>query len=652
MLYLGKKDKYEGFDSLVSPIVRRNLGNEHSSYIEKGADNYNPIMNLLNPQNNTLLPPNFSEGERSTVEKTIRNSLMSVKGDANNPSFKLKASNTADLRINKNSKGTARYYIRNAETIKSSDCNAFDNADFAYHSGICHEGGIDSGGNPTIGGLYISIDDKETAEIMAERMNSKEVNYTPTVGKCDPYRFSTSKQQCLDIQNELNCIKKQSFDVNGCGLCFADDTYHYIDSKTEYTPPSFVFVGSGSLVYSKVGSTTPQTITLSSTPQTIEASDLNEGDVVQLNVSPASGSIAGYLIGQTNGGDFRIDISRLIQSDTVTGTRPRLAGMMNVNNDSYTLIKPGRGKDKMSLSVLNTFSFLDPSEYPAQKCVSAPYVKNEASLTFLNSSPCYKKGQKPGSYSLECLQQVFQSAGCTTDGIAYPSDPATAQSLMTGPNGDLLTIGKIAELVYNNSIFAYTGKQLNGNPLTISQWNSYSKFCTGKEITSPCDTTSLTGIVSTDCLNYLWQNAGANSKTVGNTYSSSDKLSSLDNANNNRFCTPNGTLSPLDKTGNQNESAINIARSKGDITSIKSFYDNIHSRANNNSLYDNDRKDAVEQCYGINFIPAPPLEYDSNTIYRVNDRVIFNGVTYKMVEATGVSGHAPNARDTKLWVKI
>jgi hypothetical protein len=652
LLYLGKKDKYEGFYSLVNPIIKNNLGNEHSSYIERGADNYNPIMNLMNPLNNTLLPPNFSETNRSTVEQNIRNALVSAKSDANDPSFKLTASKTADIRINKNAKGTVRYLIKNAEAVKTVDCNSFNNTEFAESAGICHEGGVDSGGNPIMGGLYISQDDKETAEIMAKRMNSKEVNYTPTVGKCDPYRFSTSKQQCLDIQNELNCIKKQSIDNTGCGLCFTDDKYHYIDSNTEYTPPSFVFVGSGTLSYIKVGSSKPETITLSSSPQTIEATDLNEGDIIQLNVTPATASIAGYLIGQTNGGDFRIDISRLIQSDTITGTRPRLAGMMNINSDSYTLIKPGRGKDRMSLSVLNTFSFLDVSEYPAMKCPSGPYVKKEASLNFLNNSPCYKKGQVPGAYSLECLQQVFQSAGCTTDGIAYPSDSAKAQGIMRGVGGELLTIGKIAELVYNNSIFAYTGKNANGVPLSIANWNTYSQFCTGKTITSPCDTSSLTGIISTDCLNYLWQNAGVNNNNTGSTYSGSDSRASLDRNNNNRFCTANGTLSPLDTNGNQNDTAVNLARSMGDVESIKSFYDSIHLRANNNTLYDDERKNAVEQCYGINFIPAPPQDYDSNTVYRVNDRVIFNGFTYKMVESTGVPGHAPNARDTKLWVKI
>jgi hypothetical protein len=659
ILYYGRKNTYEAFaDTLVNKIVSNNLGSGRKDYIEKGADNYNPLMNLMNPSNNTLLNPNYTEDERSVKEGDVRNALMTAKASASNPSFNLAPSNTNDIRISKNSKGTARHSIRLAETVKSIDCNAFDNVDFAANSGICHEGGEDSGGNPMFGGLYISEDDKETAEIMAERMNSKEVNYTPTVGKCDPYRFSTSKQQCLNIQNEINCIKKQSFDVKGCGMCFEDDSYHYIEPAAIYTPPSFVFVGSGTLTYSKVGSTTPQTLTLSEQPQTIEATDLNEGDVVQLNVTPSNSSLAGYLIGQTSTGDFRIDLSRLVQSDIVSGSRPRFAGVMSVDSDTYTLMKPARGKSSMNLSVLNTFSFLDSSEYAAQKCTSSPYIKSPASLKLLNSSPCYKNGQKPGEYSLECLQQTFQSAGCSAEGSGYPSNTASGQKLMTDSSGKALSIGEIAALVYNNSILAYTGKKADGTPLSMDDWSIYSDFCFGQKISSPCDILEDDGVISTDCLNYLWQNSGENSKSIGNTYTSSNKLSSLDVNDNNRFCTPNGTMAPIDKSGNQNQAAISAARSKGSIANVKSFYDGIHSRANNNSLTDDNRKDAVQQCYGINFMaappvpPSPPEPYNSNVIYNVGDHIIYNRSIYKMVEGGGIPGLNPDRPGDKLWQKV
>jgi hypothetical protein len=432
-------------------------------------------------------------------------------------------------------------------------------------------------------------------------MNSKGVNYTPTVGSCAPYRFSTTKQQCTDIQNEMNCIKQQSFSVNGCAMCFQDDTFHFIEPSAVYTGPSFIVTGTGTLIYSNLGSK-PQTLTLSSTPQTIDASALNEGDVVQFNVTPESGSLCGYLIGQTNGGDFRIDLIRIVQSDTITGANPRLSGTQLVDGQNYTVMRPGRGKSVMNLTILNTFTFLDPSEPAAMKCGSAPYIKKENNLKFLNNSPCYKNGQKPGSYSLDCLQQTFQNAGCTPQGTGYPSNTAKAQELMTDKKGSFLKIGDIASLVYANSLLAYTGKNPDGSSLPLEVWNNYNLFCTGKTITSPCDASVQSGDPpSTDCLSYLWQNAGASGK-IGSSYTASTDLSSLDPLNNNRFCTPNGSMAPIDPSGNQNINAIDTARSQGDIKAIQTFYDNIHKRANDNRNGDMGRKNAVKQCYGIDLI--------------------------------------------------
>jgi hypothetical protein len=226
---------------------------------------------------------------------------------------------------------------------------------------------------------------------------------------------------------------------------------------------------------------------------------------------------------------------------------------------------------------------------------------------------------------------------------------------MTDSTGKALSIGEIATLVYNNSILAYTGKKGDGTPLSMNDWSTYSEFCYGQKISSPCDVLEESGIISTDCLNYLWQNAGANTKSVGNTYNSSDKLSSLDANDNNRFCTPSGTMAPIDKSGNQNQAAISAARSKGSIANVKSFYDGIHSRANNNTLTDKDRKDFVQQCYGVNFMAVPPPApepYDATITYNVGDQIIYNKGVYKMVEGGGIPGLNPDRPGDKLWKKV
>ena len=652
LLGLSRKVRNEGFNDIVTPAVQNAFGQEHSDYIRQSAEKYNPLMNLMNAQNNPLLSEDYSIDDANAAADSVAKALVSPGAHADVPSFKMNKANMKDILINRNSEGSARKAINNAESYKSVNCAAFDNKDFARVGGMCHQGGVDSGGNRMIGGLYVSEDDKETAQIVAKRMNSKEVNYIPTVGKCDPYKFSTTKQQCNDIINEMNCVKQGSFDAKGCGLCYQDDIFHYIDKDAIYHPPLFQVIGSGTLTVISSSSPTVR-LTLSSTPQAVEVPSLKEGDVVQFNVTPATATLSGYLIGQTTGGDFRMDLVRMVQSDTITGANPRLSGLAQMNGENYTVMRPGRGKDSMNLSVLNTFSFLDPSEYPAQQCGSAPYIKNSASLVKLNSSPCYKKGQVPGAYSLECLQQTFQNAGCTAEGTGYPSDAAKAQQLMTGTNGSALAIGNIAAQVYAKSILAYTGKDLNGNTLSIQDWNSNTTFCTGKTITSPCDTMDPGDPISTDCLNYLWQNAGINTKSVGTTFTSGTMVASLNDKNENRFCTTKGTMAPINSSGNQNQEAIAAAREQGSVSAIKALYDSIHKTANDNSLRTNQRKTAVQQCYGIVLKNSPIINTgmvvwldasDSSSIVLSGSSVVtWKDKSGKGNHATGVNGPTLNS---------
>jgi hypothetical protein len=250
---------------------------------------------------------------------------------------------------------------------------------------------------------------------------------------------------------------------------------------------------------------------------------------------------------------------------------------------------------------------LEITEKEAIDCGSAPYVSKEASATFLESSPCFKRGQVPGKYSLECLQQTFVGAGCTEQGEAYPNTQAKAQALMTGPGGKLLTVGQIGGIVYEKSLTAYTGLRADGSKMPVKEWDEVSRFCTGKSITSPCDFDNKdSGPLSNECLSYLWKNTGAVENkpgNVGSTYSSSSRNASLDNQND-RFCTPRGTMAPIDASGKPNDTAIAAARAKGGVNAVKEFYNQIHLKANDNTQTDDARKEAVMQCYGVEFRPV------------------------------------------------
>jgi hypothetical protein len=589
---------------LVQPSVKKTLGQQHSQYVEDAARRFNPLMNLINPQQNTLLPPNFTPGNLHTTERDIRDTLRAALATPNNPSFDVTVSKAENILINTGQGATTQADIKRCEAVNTINCDAYNDSKFADSCGICHEDGKNSGGNPVVGGLYITEDNKHDAKVVADRMNSRNPNYVPSVGTCKVGRFSTSKAQCLRIKAQMECEAKQAFDDAGCSQCAQDSTFQYIDSENDRAEPSIVVTGTGNIQVKRLGSanTILQT-TLSATPTTVPLPKFQEGDLLEITVTPASGSLAGYLVGNTVSGDFRVDLVRLVQQDTVTNRLPRLAGIQSVGSDNYNVMRPGRGKDSMVLRVLNTFTFLDTREIDAALCASAPFITKQSSAEALESGACFKKGQAPGAYSLDCLQQTFVGAGCTEEGEAYPSNQAKAAALMRRSDGRALAIGEIGGDIYNKSLTAYTGTREDGTKLSITEWDTVSRYCTGRRITSPCDFDNQeSGPLSTDCLNYLWTNAGSTTNLPGSpgpTYTNVPRTASLNQQGQLRYCTNSGSMAP---TGGAASAAVQTARSKGGVAAVKAFYDDIHRRANDNSLTDAQRQAAIQQCYGVDLI--------------------------------------------------
>lgn len=604
LLYASRKNRsLEPYEDLINPSVKRAMGSEHSEYVYNAASRFNPLMNLINPAKNPLLPANFTPKDVNDAQQKVKQSVLTAIAVPSNPSYDLIKSKTENILINTGDGAAGFKAVQKCEAINTIDCNAFDKEEFALSCGICHQEGRNSTGNPVVGGLFIDEDDKYNAEQSAKRMNSRYIPYSPTIGKCATGRFTTTKQECLRMKKQMECEAKQSFDVEGCSQCYTNERFHYIDTALNRSSPSLVVSGNGSLKITKVGGSQLNIIkALSVTPVEIPIPNLNEGDILQLEMSGENPSIAGYLIGDTPSGDFRMDIIRLIQTDAVSGEKPRLSGQQTVNGDNYTLIKPGRGKSGMQLVLQNVFTFVDPSEVEAQQCGSSPFITKQTSAEFLNNGPCYKKGQTPGNYSKECLQSIFTGAGCTTDGEAYPTNPQKEQSLMRNENGSLANIAQIAGNVYEKSLSAYTGRTASGNKMSVNQWDQVSRFCTGKKITSPCDFDNKSaGPLSSECLNYLWLNKGAvdnNPGGTGPTYTNTPRTASLIGSQN-QFCSAKGTMAPIGDNGQPNMSALKTAQSKGGVESVKQFYNSIHTRANDNRLSDDERREAILQCYGI-----------------------------------------------------
>ena len=578
--------------------------------IQSGSSKFNPIINLTSPLNNPFFPENASRGEIIQQDTRVKQALRSVIASPSSEGVNLKASDTSMYDITQTKGGLTLEHIRMCEKLRTSSCDAFNDPKFAESCGVCIEGGRDSGGNATLGGLFIASDDKLNARESAARMGAKRVSYIPSVGQCSPGTFAVNKAQCEGIKKRLECEKKQNFDTPGCSQCYQDEKFYFLDELVEFEQPHLVLIGQGKLTVSytdTTGKLSSLQKDLSATPTTLVIPKFNEGDVIELQITPADAKVAGYLVGKTATGEFTIDIIRLIQVDLESNSKPRMSGFDTVNGIDVTTIRSAAGKSSMRLPIRNVFSFIATDQLEAATCAAAPFIKTSSSAEFLNSGACYKKGQQPGRYSLECLQGIFTDAGCTIDGDGYPANDMKAKALMQGGGGKQLNVAQIAGTIYEANQAAFSG-QRGGKKMELSEWDTVSRFCTGKRLNSPCDMDNkASGPLSADCLSYIWQNTGAIDKkpgALGPTYSNTPKSTSL-NGKIVRYCTPNGTMAPIDAKGQYNQTAIAMAHKAGGVDAVKYAYNRIHSLANDNSQPDVNRKLAIEQCYGVALEPLP-----------------------------------------------
>jgi hypothetical protein len=608
VLYYGRKarkQQTEGFD-LVNPTVRTAFGPDHTRYIEQSATRFNELMNTMNPLKNALVPPTATKADINRTEQTVKDALRGLSIRPKNPTVNVEKGDDSQYLINRIPNSTALMGVKTCEAVKTDDCSKFLDPTFQQNCGICHVDGTDSNGRAWIGGLFIDPSDKQTSKLAADVQGLRKPQYTPTVGTCDPKRFSTSYEQCIRVKKQLQCQATKSFnDPAGCSQCFGDQSFQFIDTEIEKLFPQLILSGKGTWgLYN--GTTLIKSGTFTEGQAvTVDVPDFKEGTILGLNVSGEGAFVGGYLQGTTPTGNFIVDLIRLVDKDAQTMAKPALAGFFSINEANYSKIRPGRGKPMISLFIVNPFTFLQPDEEEAQKCATA-FIATQDGAEFLNRHPCYKKGQGPGLYSQECLQQMFVDAGCSSDGTAYPSTPMKANELMKDTEtGQAYTLAQIGNSIYSLSQQAATGRDGAGNEIPLEKWDEQSMKCLGVRRSGPCDRDNKdTGPLGKECLAYLYNNQGADvfiPGGVGPTYTSLQEKSSLFPNGKDRFCTPQGTLSPFNPDGSENTAAINLLRSKGGAKQVQAFLDSVHRKANDNVLADQDRKEFVKQCYGVDF---------------------------------------------------
>lgn len=515
--------------------------------------------------------------------------------------------------------------IDKCELVKKADCSAFDDPEFSKHCGLCLDIGENSEKEKTTGGLLLLGDDKKFAR---EKTQSNFLpDYKPTIGICPAKKMVSTKSECLKLQRQLLCEKNASYDIPGCSSCYSSTEYSIIDEKTS---PGVItgsgqisVVGIGMLKVEEQGFSSKDGIVLDPSKPYVINLRVKEAGRVKFSLSPPRNSdpenpttpyISGVLSGETSTGTFTHDIRQIVLVDEITGRKPRSSGKDTINDTSVTRMLPSFGKTTAVIVVILPFSFVEQTMEEGSKCKDAPFITKQASAEFLQSDPCYKKGSGPGKYNLECLQGTWTSNGCTESGKGYPKDDAAARKLMTSSSGSFLTINDISDYIYNQALISSTGIDKKGVKRQTKEQSEASVFCTGNEITSPCDTANKgSGPLSPDCIIYLWNNQGSKklwtgkSDPIGPTYYNSESVSEFSDGSIVRGCQATGTLSPIDEKGNRKKDIIQFWQKQGGVDAVKKKMADLHRAANAQMVADDQLAPYFKQCYGdIPFAARPP----------------------------------------------
>jgi hypothetical protein len=614
---------YDGFDNSSVPDLK-NTDNDtnqntsyvlHKQYMESGQRQFNKLTNIFNSANPAL---QFSEN----TEKSFQNAFGTANVSGNENAFQL--SGTDPLKNPYKMPSAISESIQRAkicEKIRATDCNAFNDAEFAKYCGIGFDtNGIASDGSTHIGGFYVSNEDRAKQIDQYHEIERTQPGidpfsaFKPTLGTVRSGMFAVDASSCSILKEKVECQQKKTFGVPNCAQCYTTGEFNRIDPSTKnvLSDIQLVAVGKGELFINNNNDNTTNNKVMQLDPNTpvnisLQSLGIVEGNEFVINVSGPGMYIAGYISGVTAKGEFKMDINNLISTDLVSGYKPTLGGSAFINGMKCLIITGSKGTINVKLRATLPFSFVPINYHESAYCMNGPYITTQAGAEFLQSDPCFGNGNSPGKYKSECLQEKFIQLGCTNNGSGFPSTVEKASALMYDKqSGKARTIDEIADYIYSQSLMATNGVDRNGQRISLQQWNDASLFCTGTSITNPCDSVMNGGQMNDECMSYLYLNKGANGR-IGATYTmpttNASQAGSLENSTiPNTYCQPGATMDPMTITGKESAKQFISSEKTGNniIQTVKNFYDSLHRSANDNSISIEKRKNAIQNCYGAN----------------------------------------------------
>ena len=533
-------------------------------------------------------------------------------------------------------------------------------ADAKYKEcGFCVKGGTDyfekSPGSYK-GGLYMSTSDK--ADYTAARKP-----YQPTFGKCPPrsdgtQMFFSSREPCTRESNRQICREVGGFNspnASKCALAPPTNSFVYQD------PPNPSFSVSLRVTSPANARTTVEVqsngvrIGTGEVNQSGDAvvtlSNVTEGQAVQVifNQPEIQGSRRGIAAQWEGGSNLRTPFDKTLTgisvNGTISGLERRLRKMGSVG--SSTQLRATRTNLMQSATwvwgsnaahpglVVQAFvpGLFQDTMYAEDKFLqgSSPLIGKAATTVALQLGPCNKPGQAPGSYSADCLLDLFTSSG---------GDPIQGGLVKSGLNAlnQYGTLDGITNHLGELYALATTAKSSNGVAASLEDINGASRALFGFDVASPCETVvqnddGTTGFgpkpapLDAGCLQYLWTNTGndrsrgnedtGRSSGIPNTYTSiQDRYSGLRSGESTvakqarypfQTCQSSGTKAPVLSNGAPNWDAIGSVQGLS-VAAVQDYYNSIYKTANYTVGNGTDnptkaQREALLQCYGVKKVP-------------------------------------------------
>jgi hypothetical protein len=230
-------------------------------------------------------------------------------------------------------------------------------------------------------------------------------------------------------------------------------------------------------------------------------------------------------------------------------------------------------------------------------CPTGPLVLTEIGSGLMGSHSCFKPD---GSLNVTqyCMQELFQAAGGTPQGMAFPNTDAKVAALVVNDATGKPSLDATVAALNNQGNIAIYGVDVNGAPASFDAYKAAAMAFLGTAPKNPCDgATAQKGPHTPACLDYLW-------KTSGNP---SMDASPIDPATlGYSYCGKAGNMAPLNADGSVNQANVAAANNAGGVSGVRSFFQSVYNRTQDSSDF-YAQADAMESCFGTSIRPPPEL---------------------------------------------